>query len=138
MLKKPIVLIAYLLMVVSSCSSNNPTPAESPRLVNEGMSFDDYLAHIKSSDKLVLVDFNAVWCGPCRMLKPRVEKQIKMNSDKVELFEVDCDKNPQVAAAMNIKNIPLLILYKQGKEVWRSLGLISENEIAEQLKQFGH
>ncbi|MDB5282704.1 MAG: thioredoxin [Bacteroidota bacterium] len=101
-----------------------------------GMSFDDYLAHLKSSDKLVLVDFNAVWCGPCKTLKPLVHSAIKKNSDKAELFEIDVDKNPVVSSTMQIKGIPLLILYNHGKEVWRSMGLIEESVILEQLKKF--
>ena len=91
-----------------------------------GMSFDDYLAHLKASNKLVLVDFNAVWCGPCKTLKPIVQKVIKKNADKVELFDIDVDKNSTVANTMNVRSIPLLILYKQGKEVWRNLGLADE------------
>ncbi len=102
-----------------------------------GMTFDDYLAHIKKSSKLVLVDFNAVWCGPCKILKPRVESQVKKNNSIVELFDIDCDKNPAVSNAMNVKGIPLLILYKQGKEVWRNMGLVDEKEIVDKLKEFG-
>ncbi len=101
-----------------------------------GLSMDDYLAHIKNPDKLVLVDFNAVWCGPCKLLKPTVTKLVKKNSAKLELFEIDVDKNPKVASAMNITGIPLLILYKSGKEVWRNMGLIDENDLAGKLKQF--
>jgi thioredoxin len=117
-------------------ASNKPVVTSSGEAPKTGMSFDDYLAHIKNPDKLVLVDFNAVWCGPCKMLKPIVTKQINENSDKVELIEIDVDKNPKVASTMNITGIPLLILYKQGREVWRSMGLIDENELAGKLKQF--
>ena len=102
-----------------------------------GMSFDDYLAHIKNPDKLVLVDFNAVWCGPCKQLKPIVTRQIKQNETKVDLLEIDVDKNPKVASTMNITGIPLLILYKNGREVWRSMGLIDEDLLAGKLKEFG-
>jgi thioredoxin 1 len=101
-----------------------------------GMSFDDYLLRIKNPDKLVLVDFNAVWCGPCKVLKPIVLKTAKKNSDKIDLFEVDVDKNPAVSKAMNVQGIPLLILYKQGKEVWRSLGLIDESTLVDKVKEF--
>ena len=103
-----------------------------------GMSFDDYLNHLKASPKLVLVDFNAVWCGPCKLLKPIVQKVVKKNTDKMELFEIDVDKNATVANTMNVRSIPLLILYKQGKEVWRSLGLVEEEEIADKVKQFSN
>ncbi len=101
-----------------------------------GMSFDDYLSHIKASNKLVVVDFNAVWCGPCKILKPIVQRQVRKNSASVELFEIDVDKNPNVANTMNIRSIPLLLLYKNGKEVWRSLGLIEEGVLAEKIKEF--
>src|SRR4051812_18531952 len=74
-----------------------------------GMSFDDYLNHIKGSGKLVLVDFSAVWCGPCKTLKPLVHQAVKKNSDKVELFEIDVDQNPVVSSTMQVKGIPLLI-----------------------------
>lgn len=108
-------------------SSKNTRPA------SIGMTFDDYLAHIKASNKLVLVDFNAVWCGPCKALKPVVHKVIKRNADKVELFDIDVDKNSTVANTMNVRSIPLLILYKQGKEVWRTLGLVDESLLQKQV-----
>ena len=101
-----------------------------------GMSFDDYLNHLKASQKLVLVDFNAVWCGPCKTLKPIVIKVVKKNADKVDLFDIDVDKNATVANTMNVRAIPLLILYKQGKEVWRNMGLVDEDDIADKIKQF--
>ncbi|MCW5906427.1 MAG: thioredoxin [Chitinophagales bacterium] len=105
--------------------------------VATGMSFDDYLKHVKS-DKLVLVDFNATWCGPCKILKPIVEKVVKKNASKVQLFDIDVDKNPDVANAMNVKAIPLLLLYKNGKEVWRQMGLTDEATLTEKVKEFGN
>ena len=117
-------------------AANKPVVTASGGAPLAGMSFDDYLNHIKSSSKLVLTDFNAVWCGPCKLLKPAVLKTVKENSDKVELFDVDVDKNPAVSKTMNIQNIPLLILYKQGKEVWRNLGLTDEKTIEDKIKEF--
>lgn len=116
--------------------ANKPVTTANGAAPETGISMDDYLARIKDPDKLVLVDFNAVWCGPCKQLKPTVTKLVKKNSDKLKLFDVDVDKNPKVASAMNINGIPLLILYKQGKEVWRNMGLIDENDLAGKLKQF--
>lgn len=101
-----------------------------------GMSLDDYLAHLKASPKLVLVDFNAVWCGPCKTLKPIVHRVEKRNADKVEVFEIDVDKNSTLANTMNIRAIPLLILYKGGKEVWRNMGLAEEELIESKVKEF--
>jgi len=95
-----------------------------------GLSMDEYFRAVNKS-KLVLVDFNAVWCGPCKILKPIVEKVEKKHSDKVELLAIDVDKNNTLADAMHISSIPLLILYKNGKEAWRQLGLIEEKELEE-------
>ncbi len=93
-----------------------------------GMALDAYLASVKK-DKLVLVDFNAVWCGPCKILKPIVERLAKKHADKLELQTIDVDKNTALSNEMHIESIPLLILYKDGKEVWRQLGLVGEKEL---------
>lgn len=103
---------------------------------SSGMSFDDYLNHLKSSDKLVLVDFNAVWCGPCKVLKPMVLKLVKKYSAQVSLLDIDVDQNNIVANTMNVNAIPLLILYKQGKEVWRNMGVVAEDDLESKLKEF--
>ncbi len=86
----------------------------------------------------MLVDFSAVWCGPCKIVKPTVHKIEKENAKLVELFEVDVDKNPLVSKTMNITGIPLLILYKSGKEVWRNMGVTDEATILEQIKKFSN
>lgn len=114
-------------------------PVEVPegKTVEGGMSFDDYLKHVKS-DKLVLVDFNAVWCGPCKILKPIVQKVVRKNEAVVQLLDIDVDKNPDVANTMNVKGIPLLLLYKDGKEVWRKMGLTDEAAISEKIKEFSN
>ncbi len=117
-------------------AANKPVVTATGAAPEQGMSFDDYLAHIKRPDKLILVDFNAVWCGPCKLLKPIVEKVAAKNKDKVELWSIDVDKNPQVSKTMNITGIPLLILYREGKELWRNLGLTDEKEIASQIAKF--
>jgi thioredoxin len=103
-------------------------PVESGASSVGGLSMDDYLKAV-TKDKLVLVDFNATWCGPCKKLKPIVEKLAKRHSALVELKAIDVDQNTALADAMHINSIPLLILYKQGKEVWRFMGLASEQEV---------
>ncbi len=108
----------------------SPNKAEGAK---QGLSMDDYLAKVKS-DKLVLVDFNAVWCGPCKKLKPILEKAEKKNKDQLEVLPIDVDQNPALSDAMHIKGIPLLIMYKAGKEVWRQTGLVELSDIEEQVK----
>jgi thioredoxin len=86
-----------------------------------GISMPAYEASVKS-DKLVLVDFNAVWCGPCQVMKPILEKIGKKRKNTVIIMPIDVDQNPQLADGMKIRAIPLLVLYKNGKEVWRFTG----------------
>jgi thioredoxin len=114
--------------------TNAGEPVESPagETGKNGLSMDDYLAKVKS-DKLVLVDFSAVWCGPCKQLKPIVDKIAEEQKDKLEVLPIDVDKNPAVSNAMHISGIPLLVLYKNGKEVWRQLGLTDRGNIEKQI-----
>ncbi len=75
----------------------------------------------------VLVDFNATWCGPCRMLKPILEEFSETTSVKV--CSVDTDQNENLARNYNIYSIPCLILFENGKEVKRNIGLLSLEEL---------
>jgi thioredoxin 1 len=121
----------------SASNGNKPVVAATGEIPqSSGLSFDEYLSKIKASDKLVLVDFNAVWCGPCKIVKPVVGKVVKDNTGKLELLDIDVDKNPIVANNMKVQGIPLLILYKGGKEVWRNMGLIDEADLSHEVKKF--
>ena len=78
----------------------------------------------------VLVDFNADWCGPCKMLKPVLETMSE-NNDKVKFVSVNVDENNNLAKEYNIFSIPCLVIIEDGKEIKRSVGLISKTEIEE-------
>ncbi|HRN93250.1 MAG: thioredoxin domain-containing protein [Chitinophagales bacterium] len=116
--------------ILSWTNAGMPVQSGTAETKSHSMSQEEYLKSI-NKEKLVLVDFNAVWCGPCKILKPIVEKVVTANANTVELLEIDVDKNSKVADYMNVVGIPLLVLYKQGKEVWRSTGLIEEPELLE-------
>lgn len=120
--------------ILNWSNAGKPVVSEAVAQPANGMTQQEYLQQI-NKPKLVLVDFNAVWCGPCKVLKPRVKNIIKQKSDVVELLDIDVDKNAAVANYMNVSGIPLLILYKQGKEVWRKLGLAEESEIAQAIEK---
>lgn len=82
----------------------------------------------ETKDGRVLVDFYAVWCGPCKMLAPIVEKVVEENPE-VKLLRVDVDKNEELSARYNIVSIPTLIYFKDGNPINASVGFIPEDKV---------
>lgn len=80
-------------------------------------------------DGKVLVDFNATWCGPCRMLKPILD-EFSENAN-IKVCSVDVDQNEDLAREYGIMSIPCLIIFENGKEIKRNVGLISLEELKE-------
>jgi thioredoxin 1 len=88
-------------------------------------SFD----HLIHSDKPVLIDFYATWCGPCQMLGP-ILKEVKDNlGDMVSIIKVDVDKNQELAAMQQVRGVPTMMLFQNGKQLWRQSGVLSKEEI---------
>ena len=88
---------------------------------------------VLASDKPVLVDFWAPWCGPCRMLSPVVEKVASQLGDRVGFVKLNTDENPSIAGEYQVSGIPCLILFKGGKAVDRIVGFVPENTIKQML-----
>ena len=86
---------------------------------------------LKSKEK-VLVDFYATWCGPCRMLRPILDEIAKDETKKI--VSIDVDESEELARNFGIMSIPCLILFEDGKEISRSIGLKSKTEIESMLK----
>jgi thioredoxin 1 len=82
----------------------------------------DFDTEVLKSDKPVLVDFWATWCGPCRMIAPIVEQIHGELGEKVKVVKMDIDENPTVPAELGIMSIPTVIIFKDGKPAERTVG----------------
>lgn len=96
------------------------------------MTFNEII----NSDKPVLVDFFATWCGPCKAMAP-ILKDVKSElGDTVSIIKVDVDQSPQAAQAYQVQGVPTLILFKNGKALWRQSGVVSKSGLVDVLKKF--
>ena len=93
--------------------------------------FDDLI----TSNIPVLVDFYAEWCGPCKMMKPILEDVKAMKGEKVRVVKVDVDKHQELAAYYQIQSVPTLMIFKDGKQLWRQSGVLQAKELSELLAQ---
>lgn len=89
---------------------------------------NNFEKEVLNSKETVLVDFNADWCGPCRMLRPSLE-ELSNENDKVKIVSINIDDEYELAEQYGVQSIPCLVLFKNGKEEKRNVGLISKDEI---------
>ncbi|MBQ8338683.1 MAG: thioredoxin [Oscillospiraceae bacterium] len=94
---------------------------------------ENFDAEVVKSQKTVLLDFWATWCGPCQMLSPVVDSFADENPD-ISVCKVNVDEEPELAMAFGIESIPTLVVMKDGKAVNKSLGVIPKEKIAELVK----
>jgi thioredoxin 1 len=97
---------------------------------------DSFVTEVLNSDKPVLVDFWANWCGPCRMISPVVESIAHDFVGKARVAKVDVDTNPGLCAQFNIRSIPSLLFFKNGKLVDEIVGAASKTQIADRLSEY--
>ena len=96
----------------------------------ESKNFDKII----NSDKPVLLDFWAGWCGPCRAIGPTIEELANEYEGTAIVGKVKVDENPELAIKYNIRSIPALVYFKDGEVVGRSVGVASKGQIAQNLE----
>jgi thioredoxin 1 len=90
----------------------------------------DQLIH---SEKPVLIDFFATWCGPCQMLGPVLKDVKDQLGDRVSIIKIDVDKNQELAAMQQVTGVPTILLFQNGKQLWRQSGVLSKEEIVKNI-----
>jgi len=87
-----------------------------------------------NGEKAVLVDFSAEWCGPCKTMAPILKTVKNELEDNVKIIKVDVDKNPQAAQKFQVRGVPTLILFQNGKLLWRQSGVVPANQLSSIIK----
>jgi len=96
----------------------------------------DFKDKVIKNDKLVLVDFWAEWCGPCRTLSPVLDEIAEDYQDKLDLAKVDIDQNQEYAAKYGIRNIPTVLLFKNGEIVDKQVGVAPKKKYVDSIEQY--
>jgi thioredoxin len=91
---------------------------------------------IVKSEVPVLIDFFATWCGPCKMMHPVLEELHEKVGDKARIIKIDIDKNEKLAAIYNVRSVPTLMIFKDGKLEWRASGVQSASSLEQILAQY--
>jgi len=128
--KSATVLVIIVLSTIYSCGSgtkanNNAVAGNELKIINDMGSFNEII----NSSTPVLVDFYADWCAPCKMMAPILHQVSKDMEGKVKVIKVDVDKNEDTARKYQIRSIPTMILFKDGKAVWQGVGVMQADQI---------
>ena len=93
------------------------------------------LSQLIQSERPVLVDFFATWCGPCKAMEPVIKDVAKTVEGKVRVVKVDIDKQRQIASQYNVNAVPTFMIFKNGNMIWRHPGMIDKSSLLNMLNQ---
>ncbi len=94
--------------------------------------FDDII----KSEKPVLIDFFATWCGPCKMMHPVLEELHDKVGERARIIKIDIDKNQELSAIYNVRSVPTLMIFQNGELKWRTSGVQSVQALEQELEKY--
>jgi thioredoxin 1 len=104
--------------------------------MKEASKKTETFSDIIQGDKLVLVDFFAEWCQPCKMMKPILEELHEKMGDEIRIIKVDIDKSPVPSSVYNVTSVPTLMLFKKGNILWRQPGVVPAASLQKVISHF--
>ena len=119
------ILMVFILLMLLGCTDGITTPKDRVIEVNSE-TWDKEVIQVK---RLVMVDFYATWCGPCQKMAAIVQKLAQENYPKLKVCKIDIDKNRDIYTRYKVRGIPVLLFFKEGKEVERIIGLQTKRYI---------
>ncbi|MBT5874153.1 MAG: thioredoxin [Candidatus Latescibacteria bacterium] len=99
----------------------------------QAVTDSEFEAEVLNSDKPVLVDFWAEWCGPCKAIAPTLDELAADYGDRLKVVKVDIDENQEMAQQFGIRSIPQLLVFKDGNEVDRMVGVVPKKQLSEKI-----
>lgn len=100
------------------------------------LTSDDFTSTLQEEKRLVVVDFFAAWCGPCRMLGPVMEEVQDEIKDRASIYKVDIDEAEDVARSFGIMSVPSVLFFKDGKEIGRFVGYRNKAQVLEEIENY--
>lgn len=127
--------LLILMIMLFSCTENSTDKSSSAQQVSVVFPASKYY-ELMSSDKPMFIDFNATWCGPCKLMKPMFEDLAIQYQGKVNFISIDTDKNPEIADQYGVTSIPTFVLVHNKVVQWGSEGSLPKEMLEEPLKSF--